>query len=77
MAGNDLVAARRQFAFCDMQVRSTDAACSHANEKVARCELRLRNLADFKRTLQDIARRNEDSGFHSDIGFYSYAASPS
>jgi hypothetical protein len=56
VAWNDLIAAWRQLAFHNMQIRPANAAGAYTKENVAGLELWPRYLADFQRMLGNITR---------------------
>src|SRR6476646_2371244 len=67
VAGNYFIAAWRQFAFHNVQVRSTNAAGAHTQKNMAGLELWPRDLADLERVLRNISWRRENGSFHLHI----------
>jgi hypothetical protein len=63
VSGNDFIAMWRQFAFHNVQVRSTDATGAYMKENMAGFKLWSRDVTDFKRSLRNITRQRENGGF--------------
>ena len=67
MSGNQVLAARRKFAFHNMQVGTANTAGADFQQDMARLQRRARNFIDAKRTLRNILGCGKDRGFHQDL----------
>jgi hypothetical protein len=64
MAGNNVLANRRQLAFDNMQVRPANTASPHTQQDVSRLQFRLGNFGNPKGSLRNVLRRCQHGSFH-------------
>jgi hypothetical protein len=64
MSGNQVLPARRKFAFHNMQVGAANTAGAHFQQDMARFERRARNVIYAKRTPRNVLGCGKDRGYH-------------
>jgi hypothetical protein len=67
MSGNQVLPARRKFAFHNMQVGAANTAGAYFQQDMARFERRARNFIYTKRTLRNILGCGKDRGYHRSL----------